>query len=85
MELQPYLKRTLGYIHCTLFKKMLSKENQTSHKPRPQGSMGSFKSVFFAAVKDQHDFNFLLYLLMCFKQEKQKQLTIILHLRSTII
>ena len=30
---------------------MLSKEKQTSHKPRPQGSMGSFKSVFIAAVK----------------------------------
>ena len=34
-----------------LFQKTLSKEKQTSHKPRPQGSMGSFKSVFIAAVK----------------------------------
>ena len=33
-----------------LFQKTLSKEKQTSHKPRPQGSMGSFKSVFIAAV-----------------------------------
>ena len=31
------------------FKKRCQK--QTSHKPRPQGSMGSFKSVFIAAVK----------------------------------
>ena len=34
-----------------LFQKTLSKEKQTSHKPRLQGSMGSFKSVFIAAVK----------------------------------
>ena len=33
-----------------LFQKTLSKEKQTSHKPRPQGSMGSFRSVFIAAV-----------------------------------
>ena len=36
-----------------LFQKTLSKEKQTSHKPRPQGSMGSFKSVFIAAVKGE--------------------------------
>ena len=39
---------------CTeiqLFQKTLSKEKQTSHKPRPQASVGSFKSVFIAAVK----------------------------------
>ena len=34
-----------------LFQKMLWKEKQTSYKPRPQGSMGSLKSVFIAAVK----------------------------------
>ena len=34
-----------------LFQKTLSKEKLTSHNPRPQGSMGSFKSVFIAAVK----------------------------------
>ena len=38
-------------LYLQLFQKTLSKEKQTSHKPRPQGSMGSFKSVFIAAVK----------------------------------
>ena len=38
-------------VYIQLFQKTLSKEKQTSHKPRPQGSMGSFKSVFIAAVK----------------------------------
>ena len=38
-------------ILIQLFQKTLSKEKQTSHKPRPQGSMGSFKSAFIAAVK----------------------------------
>ena len=33
-----------------LFQKTLSKEKQSSHKPRPQCSMGSFKSVLIAAV-----------------------------------
>ena len=37
-------------IEIELFLKTLSKEKQSSHKPRPQGSMGSFKSVFIAAV-----------------------------------
>ena len=37
--------------HIQLFHKTLSKEKRTSHKPRPQGSMGSFKLVFIAAVK----------------------------------
>ena len=36
-----------------LFQKTLSKEKQSSHKPRPQGSMGSFKSVFIAAVNSE--------------------------------
>ena len=40
-------------FHIQLFKKKLSKEKQTSHKPRARGSMGSFKSVFIAAVKDK--------------------------------
>ena len=48
-------RRTLTYlsiyIYIQLFQKTLSKEKQTSHKPRPQGNMGSFKSVFIAAVK----------------------------------
>ena len=34
-----------------LFQKTLSKEKRKAHKPRPQGSMGSFKWVFIAAVK----------------------------------
>ena len=34
-----------------LFQKTLSKEKQTSHKPRPQRSMGSFKSVLIAPLK----------------------------------
>ena len=36
-------------LNIQLFQTTLSKEKQTSHKPRPQGSMGSFKSVFIAA------------------------------------
>ena len=39
------------HSYIQLFQKTLSKEKQTSHKPRPQGSMGSFQSVFIAAVK----------------------------------
>ena len=42
------------HFHCfsiQLFQKTLSKEKLKSHKPRPQGSMGSFKSVFIAAIK----------------------------------
>ena len=42
---------TFHSLHIQLFQKTLSKEKQTSHKPRPQASMGSFKSVFIAAVK----------------------------------
>ena len=44
-------KSTIHLCGIQLFQKTLSKEKQTSHKPRPQGSMGSFKSVFIAAVK----------------------------------
>ena len=34
-----------------LFQKMLSKEKQTSHKPRPQGSMGSFNRSSLLQLK----------------------------------
>ena len=42
--------RTAFFTRAQLFQKTLSKEKQSSHKPRPQGSMGSFKSVLIAAV-----------------------------------
>ena len=44
------LMRTAFFTRAQLFQKTLSKEKQSSHKPRPQG-MGSFKSVFIAAGK----------------------------------
>ena len=34
----------------TAISKNVVKRKQSSHKPRPQGSKGSFKSVFIAAV-----------------------------------
>ena len=49
--------RPVGILNNVIqpLQKALSKEKQTSHKPRPQGSMGSFKSVFIAAVEDNVD------------------------------
>ena len=40
---------TKKYIQ--LFQLTLSEENQKAYKPRPQGNMGSFKSVFITAVQ----------------------------------
>ena len=42
----------LEYSYCIqLFQLTLSEENQKAYKPRPQGNMGSFKTVFINAVQ----------------------------------
>ena len=39
--------------YIQLFQKMLSKEKQTSRKPRPQGSMGSFNRSSLLQLKER--------------------------------